>query len=332
MLDYKAGQFPESPWQPGNRAILHLRPKFDFTKLDIITDRHQLACILELAYRKGEEIEKTHEGDERTAAFHFGAQVLGETVIFVRTDGSTTIETIDKFRGFADESKKMYFEYPDSLNDTKSYRRMISSRLGNLRVMLRHGAEGYVPDDTTILSDALADMKPAGVTQVDFEDITVMSGGALIPSSTILEVNTCSKNRDSSPRLDAKARECWLSQDARFVTAKYTVTLQSKKAARRGDFTDLRGTFNPNDIEFRNVVDDTSDWAGENGEVIQEFHDLLLDLAERIRTAAAAGQGDKFLVDYDGEGMDIRISPSETVRGMSDESCERIKVGTVDGI
>jgi hypothetical protein len=331
VLDYNAFQWLESPWEPGIRAVLHLQRNFDFTELDIITDRRQLACILELAYRKGEQVEKTHEGDERTADFRFGAQVLGETVIFVRTDDSTTIETIDQFRGFADEFKKKYFEYPDSLNDAKSYHRMVSSRLGNLRIMLRHGAEGYVPNDTNTLRDALANMQPAAVAQKDSDNITVMSGGALIPSSAIVELNTCSKTRDSSSRLAAKARECWLSQDAHFVTAKYTVTQQSKKAARNGYFTDLRGVFDPEDIKFHNVSGDTSDWAGENGEVIQEFHDLLLDLVERIRSAVAAGQGDKFLVEYGGEGMDIRISPSDTVRGMSDELCERIKVGTVRG-
>lgn len=122
------------------------------------------------------------------------------------------------------------------------------------------------------------------------------------------------------------------SQDAHFVTAKYTVTLQSKKAARQGFFTEIRGTFDPDYIQFRNVTNETSEWAGENGEVIRGFHDLLLDLVERIRSAAAAGQGDKFLVDYGGEGMDIRIWPSDTVRGMSNELCERIKMCAVDGI
>ena len=332
LLDYNADQFPESPWEPGIRAILHLHPNFDFTKLDILTDRRQLACLLELAFRKGEKIKKTYDGDDRSESFRFGAQVLGSTVVSVRTDVAT-IPDVDRFRGFADAFKNRYLQYSEEMKDSKSHHRMITSQLGDLRVMLRFHAEGYLPDDTVTLNEALASKPSVDAAQQSYDNITVKSAGALISRSAILELNTCNKYQDSSLCLAAKARECWLSQDAHFVTTKYNVTQQSKKKARNGGhLTDLRGVFDENDIGFRNVIDDTSEWAGENGEVIQEFHELLLDLVERIRSAAAAGQGDKFLVEYGGEGMDISVSPSGTVGAMSEKLCERIKVGVADGI
>lgn len=310
---------------PGIRALLHLQPAFDFTKLDIISDRRHLACLLELVVRKGAKYEPTWEGDDKTSAFRFGAQIIGDTIIFFGTDEAKSIEDVTRFRGFAVDFRKQYSGYPDALKDTKAHYRMVSSGLGDLRILLRHAADGYVSDDTTALNDALANMTSAGAEQEEYNNITVMSGGTLIPRSALLELNTCSKIRDQTERLATKTREAWLYQSAHFVIAKHTVTLQSMKAARRGHFTDLRGTFRPDDIDFCNATDGLSNWTAENQDVIEEFHDLLLDLVERIRSAAAAGQGSAFLVEYEGEGMDIGIPPSETIHAISDELCARVR-------
>lgn len=208
---------------------------------------------------------------------------------------------------------------------------MISSRLGYVRLLLRHQADGYLPSDTA--TKALDNYTPAGTAHQEFGNITVTSGGALIPTSAVVEINTCSKMKDQSSRLGAKARECWLSQSAHFVVAKYTVSAQSKwKARNGGGFTDLRGTFDQDDIKFHSVADDVSDWAGEEWEVIQDFQDLLLDLVDRVRAAASAGKGETFVIEYGGEGMDFEISPSDAVCAVSEEVCERMKKGSEDGV
>lgn len=320
VLDYNAGQWKESPMYPAVRAVLYLHPKYDFTKLDLISDRRQLACLLELAFRKGEKFEKTWEGD---------------TVVFVRTDEGTSRESIDNFRGFADDFENQYLEYSDDLEDSKSHHRLISSSFGEIRLLLRHQAEGHVPNDTLVSTDQTTTEEPgpAGLRQEDYDNITVMSGGAFLPSLATIELNTCSKARDQRSRLAAKARQCWLSQSGNFVAAEYRVTAQSKwKARNGGHFTDLRGTLDQSDINFHNVRDDVSKWAEEDRGIIRDFRDLLSDLIERIRAAMSAGQGSTFMVEYEGEGMDIGISPSSTICGISEELSERVKQSSVSEV
>ena len=72
LLAHNAGTWPESPMEPGIRAVLHLRPDYDFTTLDLISDRRQLARLFEVAVRR-----------ERRSKKHFQATTVLENSALV---------------------------------------------------------------------------------------------------------------------------------------------------------------------------------------------------------------------------------------------------------
>ena len=137
--DQNAGRWPTSPMEPAIRAVVHLQPNFEFSSLEIITDRYALACLLQLAVRLNNPIKepdgKKNKENDRNGNFNFSAQVVDGTVIFVPNDRQT-VEEIKLFRGFPLDFKKKYFEYPEDLQDTVSHQRIITYRLGDLKIMV----------------------------------------------------------------------------------------------------------------------------------------------------------------------------------------------------
>jgi hypothetical protein len=316
LLDHNAGNWPEFPMEPGICAVLCLRPHFDFTTLDIIADRYQLACCLELAVRKGDKIKKLYLDDD--GKFSFGGQLIGETVVFFRSD-QVIPQKIEGFRGFADEFKRAYLSYPEGFEASTAHYGMVRYRLGSLNILLRHAANGYVAydtinDDATPPPDVFATRPSARVT--------VTSGGVLVPHAAILELNTFSRKKKTikNKKKAKKARKSWLSQSGFYVVAEF-----GGEEAKSGKWTDRRGTFAPDDIKFNRMTGEMPKWAGADRGTTQRFHDLLQDLVNRIRTLAAAGGGNTFMIEYRGEGMHIDVVPSEGIRGLSDELSERVK-------
>ena len=99
FFDENVGRCPNSPFEPGLLAVLHQRPDFDFTTLDLITDRYTLSCLLELA-------------NGNPSKFSFGAQVIGGydggsdgTFVFVSTEPPNT-QKITKFKGYRQDFMK----------------------------------------------------------------------------------------------------------------------------------------------------------------------------------------------------------------------------------
>jgi hypothetical protein len=91
VLDHNALIWPDSPMEPAICAIVKLHPDFDFTKLDIISDRRALATLVELA-SEGTQTEKLRKKD-----FSFGVVLAGQTLVFCRS--GNVKETCDRFTG-----------------------------------------------------------------------------------------------------------------------------------------------------------------------------------------------------------------------------------------
>ena len=214
--------------------------------------------------------------------------------------------------------------------DTSAHYRIVTYRLGDLCIMVRSAAEGYIHNEDVEASQDVENKTPASKVQQECDNMTIISGGQLIPNSTTLELNTCSKYRVGDDGLEKNIRKSWLSQDAHFILAKYVITEKSKRDSNwDGDFTKLRAKFLNDDIKHYDSVKYTTDWAKNNAEVIQVFHDTLMDLVQRIRDAGAKGKGDTFMVRYVGEEVDF--TAEKGVGAVSTELCERMKAGSGDG-
>lgn len=120
---------PDSPWEPGVRAVLHQQPGYDFSSLDLISDHSILAPLLEFVV-DGKRFER------------FGAQIVGNTVIFVSLEKPER-QVIETCRGFRKDFDHKYLEYLEELVGTLKHYRIISCQLGEVKIMLRYVADGY---------------------------------------------------------------------------------------------------------------------------------------------------------------------------------------------
>ena len=193
--------------------------------------------------------------------------------------------------------------------------------------MLSHAADGYVPDNSSQLAAALSSSEPISEEEHEYENLTVKSGGALIPRSSMLELNTYYKFRQTGDRLETKFRECWLSQEAHLIFAGYNMVNQGKKW--KADFTKLRGVVEHNDTEHYSS-EDVSSWALNDHEIIQSFDDSLTDLVARIPDAVANGEGRTFLIERLNRSQEITVTASGDVPILSEELCERLQQQQAD--
>ena len=100
-LCQNARKWPESPMDPAIRAVLHLKPTYAFTGLDIIADRRTLAAILEMAVTK---VGKNNNNGSKRDIISFVAQIIGKTVVLARTDASSP-QIITRFAGSLSTSR-----------------------------------------------------------------------------------------------------------------------------------------------------------------------------------------------------------------------------------
>ena len=104
--------------EPTVRAVLHQRPDFDFKGLDLITDRYALACLLEAALNDADQQSAvsppTWKKDDWTGEFSVGAQIVGDTILFVRED-KVTLQPITEFRGYRHDFRAKYYPYDRGL-------------------------------------------------------------------------------------------------------------------------------------------------------------------------------------------------------------------------
>ena len=214
-LDQNAAKYGQSPFEPGIKAVLHQNSDYDFTTLDLITDRYALASLLEFANGKQK-------------AFSFGAQVIGHTIVCVRDDAEPR-QDITKFRGYRVDFVTKYLEYPTAFENSLKHYRIITYQLGELKVMLRYAADGYLPDLAGELPDTAYDQ--GDVVEGD-GSLAIVSTGVLVPHDTIIELNTCRKRSEEEgpdDHITAKFREAWLSQAHHFVHAESTMGKRYRK-------------------------------------------------------------------------------------------------------
>ena len=234
------------------------------------------------------------------------SKFVGNTTIFIRND-KVALETVEKFRGFPLDFKNQYFEQAADLEDSLSHHRIVTYRLGDLRIMLRHAADGYIHDDTPGPEEALASYNAVGGEEHHYDNITVKAGGALIPRSAMLKLNTCKKYGNQGNRLKAKFRESWLSQQGHYITAKYNI-VGSKKGKRSKDFKGLRGEFKAGDIVHDRVDVDTVRWAVEHQDIVHSFYKKVNGVVRLIRSAVAHGAGGTYVVARMNGSANISIS------------------------
>lgn len=312
-LDFNAYYLPASPMEPAVRAVLHMNADFDFTKLDLITDRWALTRLLTLAnVQCGDAI-----GKNACKKFTFGAQVAGNTIVFVRSGKELVKRDFNRNLGYGQNARKEYFKLPAKFEDAQGYYRITAYRLGDVDIMLRHKADGQVVEFEPVTADTKA---PAAGLVKRTSSLDVHDGGELVPLSSILEFNTFGQGQHLRKR--EKRWEPWISQCGHYVAAHRQVSgesefsSESKHRAKPATFPAAR---------FQHAK--LADREGPPADVVERYHAILKNILEEVRRAAREGGGSRYMVTYTVGDIDPTVSICGKINALSEELCRRMGDG-----
>ncbi|KAI7081398.1 hypothetical protein KC356_g9139 [Hortaea werneckii] len=316
FIDPNAGKMPTSPMEPLFRAVLHEHPTFDFSSLDLITDRWALSRLL-----------------SDNESWSLAAHVIKGKVIFIRLEPEKEIKIHPhQFRGYRRNFEREVLKYREDCRGSRAHYQIITYRLGEMNILLRHAAAGYFAPDLTAHSPIDADGAPSTTTSGDTTTATtavqqhgkirIRFAGARIPRSAIFELSTSKRVVGTLEGYKQhEVPEQWIAQTQGYIRALAAETKEVRQAWKR------RGTFSAGSIDIRrNAYADTAEWEGENQGRIQRLHRRLADVLLRLRRACQASGSGYFILESEGrEGtVNFREVGAGEVRGLPRDLIERL--------
>jgi len=274
-VDENAARYPSGSWGPAWPPILHLHPKFDFTDLDLITDREPVLKLLELA-----------SGDA-TEDFSFSAQVLGRAIIFLPSNSENHLQQITQ-TGYRVPYDKAHLQYIAEMQGTTQHYRIITYNLGTMKIMLRYAADAYLPP---------ADPGPQPrLRQRDGNPARLLMkfAGTHIPQSSVLELMIYNSEHGQAENADltTKLREAWLAQTHRLAVAKYTLVSTSPREAK---VNAPKASFAASGLDFYTKAEILQ---AVKPEAVQRFCEILSKFLRDLRAQKAFSARKYFLVSY----------------------------------
>lgn len=314
FIDPNAGLLPTSPMEPLFRAVLHEHPDFDFSSLDIITDRWALSRLL--------------SEDE---SWSLAAQVVKGKMIFIRLESEREIKIPPhQFRGFRRNFEKGFLEYREDCKGSRAHYQIITYRLGEINIMLRHAAAGYFAGDLAdhdpidahdAPSPAPGDAPSTTATTQQHGNLRITPAGHHVPRSAIFELSTSKKINTVEGYKQHEVPEQWIAQTQRYIRAPPAQTSWNKQVWK------MRGCFSKESIDIRlEAYEDIAEWERENQRKIQRLYRRLSDIVIRLRMACQGNGSGYFVLEPERgrETVRIRAVSAEEVRGLPLDLTERL--------
>ena len=104
-----------------------MQPGFDFSNIDILTDRKPIRDIL--GFVRGEP-----------ASFKFGITVLGNTALLTRLEDTTR----DVCVGFRAGFEKEFLQVSAAAQGSTSHHRIVTYEFGGIRFLVRYAVDAYL--------------------------------------------------------------------------------------------------------------------------------------------------------------------------------------------
>ncbi|RMY46785.1 hypothetical protein D0865_09071 [Hortaea werneckii] len=315
FIDPNAGILTTSPMEPLLRALLHEHPDFDFSSLDLITDRWALSRLL-----------------SDNESWSLAAQVVGGgTIVFIRLEPEREIHIQPhQFRGFRRNFEKEFLEYREDCWGSRAHYQIIMYKLGEIKIMLRHAAAGYLADltDQSIDTEKSPSMPGDNTTataqqqQQQHGDLRITPAGHHVPRSAIFELSTSKKISTVEAYKQHEVAEQWIAQTQTYIRALPAQTSRNKQAWK------IRGMFSKKEsIDVRREAhEDIAEWERENQRRIQRLYRRLSDVMLRLRIACQESKSRYFVLEPEkGKGtIRIRAVGAEEVRGLPRDLTERL--------
>ncbi|CAF9926779.1 MAG: hypothetical protein GOMPHAMPRED_004219 [Gomphillus americanus] len=241
-ISQNAYRMPERPMEPLFRALLLQNPGFELHGVDIVTDRNNLRKLLSFVRKQEKE------------AFTIRLELVRNTLMMSREEAKT-FEVIkpDEFRDFGHEFEKAYTK--NKFSKSTGHHRIITYKLGGVKILLRHETDGYIGDDSveSLLESLSLDTTRHPLT-FDDSNLLVQQQGDNVPISSTLEIKTRVSHKSIS--FEDIAPQLWLSQTPNLVRAYHQ-----------------RGLFDS--CEPQNVKADIDLWEREHRKDISKLEHLL---------------------------------------------------------
>ncbi|RDL39208.1 uncharacterized protein BP5553_03548 [Venustampulla echinocandica] len=186
--DINAARHQSYPLEPMFRSLKVMRPDFDLQAADIVGCGSTIGNLLRFA-----------RSESRT--FRFDVDVIGETVLFVRKEGSPR-ELITNLRGYGHTFPDVYTTWDSESRGSCSHQRIIRYEFGGLKVVVRTETDGYVKDDAKAplsvtnstselsLEDALGAMAMSSTEVAQDQELQLKQQGIGVRQDQIFDIKT----------------------------------------------------------------------------------------------------------------------------------------------
>ena len=307
-IDQNADRMPSSPLEPLIRAIQAHRPDFDFSEVDVTTDRRSLRQLYGFV-----------SGTRNP--FEFAVEVVGNTMVFTRAETHSR-ETIapNTFAGYRQSFEQAYTKLHPAAKGSTSHHRIITYTLGGMRLLVRSGTDAYRPSAAGELSTLQSSNRNSqehftkNVKTVSLNRATpspsdpsatgklqVIQGGYDVPQAAVLELSTHALAKPSV--MEDKITDLYLAQTPCFVEATFRST------GPRYNLEAQRGFFD--DIKMTHMTSWTDEWEMKHQVELKKLVNVLEQIMSEARTwdkpciVRYAGGGDLRL-----QGMGDRELPT----------------------
>ncbi|PAV16834.1 geranylgeranyl pyrophosphate synthetase [Pyrrhoderma noxium] len=187
-IDQNRFRLPNFPLLPLVAAIDQIKPQFDFSSIDIVTDRNNLQKLMKwIGKRVNPELDD----------FRIDIQVIGKTVLFVRYELRNT-ERGRRGKTFRKNFDEYLSQYPPGFECSTSNHRIIRYDYGGIQMLVRFKVDAFCPSDGETFGakgnedESLVDNATlvAALRTISCDDLNIISGGTLVPQSQIIKLHT----------------------------------------------------------------------------------------------------------------------------------------------
>lgn len=300
-VDQNADRIPGSPLQTLIHAVQTCQPGFDFTKVNIVTDRKPVRCLLGFVR------------DEPTT-FKFGITVIGNTALLTRMEKRTRDQPSRHYHGYRDNFEKQYTKISASAARTTSHHRVVKYDFAGQTILLRYAVDAYLGDLAKALmqADGIENTDPGPLVKRHMNAkikgdspsktlprstrVTLIDGGCHIPHAATLELTTRAQYSQAPESIEHKMPEFWISQ-----TLNYHLCLHREKKDESSHSTVFSR------IRLVPMGELLIGWENTNAEKLRALAHILRQVTE-----AAKEFGGSCIVSFDGsKGAPLKVTRAE---------------------
>lgn len=308
--DLNAAYFPSYPMEPAVCSIFEAQAdrEFDPTSINVFGCGSTLGNLLRFA--RNVETEKP---------FRFLAEVVGETVFFIRRENSP-MEVIPGIYGYGHSFPEAYTTWDASARGSKTHQRIVRYELGDLNIAIRFEADGYIaekssdpkqtalPQSQKLGEDSLVSALAKSTINVNAhsgsDSLEVIRGSGSVPQSAVFDLKTRTiKKKYLDTILSEQLPRLWIRQIPSFILAYHK-----------------RGLIKPEEVTVHDVQPDIAKWEKDNERDVRR----LISLIKKITDLAKATPGQKLEIRYqEGVGLELRKQFTGVTPVLPDELAAR---------